>query len=301
MREDPPPLSELRPDLPRELDDVLAKAMAKAPEDRHASCLELVADLRHVLATAAVETYAGRTVADRTPERSPSTRTVATALQPLRPQPEGRTRRRWLAAFAVGLGLVLAGVAGAAAYGVLNDVAPKIVRTKPRTVTVQEPPTLPEQLLLEHVPSAIRKHCVPAEPPSLDFIASVVCRPGGAIIKVQYSSPESAARNNRYFDRRVRGEQAREPVVDLPPAVNCHTPPPIRQWRTLGRAGHRPEPHTIGGKGGYQGRFICYQSNWWAAIEWTDARVDVYSAAYGRNIGRLFRWWRRSAGPIRTS
>lgn len=44
----PPRLTELRPDLAGGLDDVLAKALAKSPEDRYGSCLEFVAALRAV-------------------------------------------------------------------------------------------------------------------------------------------------------------------------------------------------------------------------------------------------------------
>jgi serine/threonine-protein kinase len=42
----PPPLSEQRPGIPPALDGVLAKALAKVPEDRYDSCLEFVAALR---------------------------------------------------------------------------------------------------------------------------------------------------------------------------------------------------------------------------------------------------------------
>ena len=38
----PPKLSELRPDLPRELDRVIAKALAKSPDERFASASDLV-------------------------------------------------------------------------------------------------------------------------------------------------------------------------------------------------------------------------------------------------------------------
>jgi serine/threonine protein kinase len=42
----PPPLTEQRPDIPASVDDVLAKALAKSPDDRYDSCLEFVAALR---------------------------------------------------------------------------------------------------------------------------------------------------------------------------------------------------------------------------------------------------------------
>ncbi|KAB1140212.1 serine/threonine protein kinase [Streptomyces luteolifulvus] len=42
----PPALSEKRPGIPPTMDDVMAKALAKVPEDRYGSCLEFVAALR---------------------------------------------------------------------------------------------------------------------------------------------------------------------------------------------------------------------------------------------------------------
>ncbi|WP_129305931.1 serine/threonine-protein kinase [Streptomyces sp. L2] len=46
----PPAVSEVRPGLPPALDDVLARALAKVPEDRFDSCLEFVGALRSALA-----------------------------------------------------------------------------------------------------------------------------------------------------------------------------------------------------------------------------------------------------------
>lgn len=45
----PPPLSEIREGLPEAADAVLAKALAKAPEERYGTCLEFVAELRAAL------------------------------------------------------------------------------------------------------------------------------------------------------------------------------------------------------------------------------------------------------------
>ena len=46
LHDDPPAASAKRPDLPSGLDDVIARAMAKAPEDRFATCAELTAAAR---------------------------------------------------------------------------------------------------------------------------------------------------------------------------------------------------------------------------------------------------------------
>ncbi|MFG2294436.1 serine/threonine-protein kinase [Streptomyces sp. NPDC048603] len=47
----PPPLTERRPDLASAADGVLAKALSKVPEDRYGSCLEFVAALRAATGT----------------------------------------------------------------------------------------------------------------------------------------------------------------------------------------------------------------------------------------------------------
>ncbi|MFI6035917.1 serine/threonine-protein kinase [Streptomyces sp. NPDC051315] len=44
--DDPPPITEARPDLPPCVDAVFAQALAKTPDARHATCLAFVSDLR---------------------------------------------------------------------------------------------------------------------------------------------------------------------------------------------------------------------------------------------------------------
>ncbi|WP_225099456.1 serine/threonine-protein kinase [Streptomyces sp. CoH27] len=68
---DPPPtLTEERPDIPALAADVVRKALAKAPDDRHDSCLEFVTALRAALAGTGPR---GRTptVVDRVPPPEP--------------------------------------------------------------------------------------------------------------------------------------------------------------------------------------------------------------------------------------
>ncbi len=48
-RENPTPIRELRPDLPEIFDKIMRKALAKNPEQRYASCMDLAYDLRVAL------------------------------------------------------------------------------------------------------------------------------------------------------------------------------------------------------------------------------------------------------------
>jgi hypothetical protein len=60
VSEAPPRVSERRPDLPRGLDDVVARGLAKRPEDRPRSATELVQEARRALASPAAETVASK-------------------------------------------------------------------------------------------------------------------------------------------------------------------------------------------------------------------------------------------------
>ena len=62
LNEPPPRLSDFRPELPAPFDDVFARALAKAPDDRYETCAELVATARAALRG---ETSARRTHARR--------------------------------------------------------------------------------------------------------------------------------------------------------------------------------------------------------------------------------------------
>ena len=56
LQDPPPKLTELRPDLPAEIDDVVARAMAKPPEERYETCMALVEDARAALGLGAEPT-----------------------------------------------------------------------------------------------------------------------------------------------------------------------------------------------------------------------------------------------------
>jgi serine/threonine-protein kinase len=72
VHDQPPALSSARPDLPKALDDLVGRAMSKSPDDRPASCAELVASVRKAI----------------TPGAGAREETVVDSEVPTEPEPE---------------------------------------------------------------------------------------------------------------------------------------------------------------------------------------------------------------------
>jgi eukaryotic-like serine/threonine-protein kinase len=122
-----PPASESNPELPREVDDVLARGLAKEPQHRYGSAADFVDALRDAL------------------ERAAGTTQVA-ALPPVR---SGRSRSRLpLLLLALG-GLVLAGILAAALLAGGEDEQKQAAPPAPKTV--KETVTLPGTTVVETV------------------------------------------------------------------------------------------------------------------------------------------------------
>jgi serine/threonine protein kinase len=160
MSEPVPMLSSRRPDLPPGVDSVLAKALAKAPQDRHADCREFADALRETFDLAPYNSASGksplvghpraetaqpvRLKAAETRDLAPSSRTVPDVLTvasapALTPKPSGhrRTRRRDRRR-AVVLALSVALVALAAAFGVLLTRSPPAAPTASYSFGLQQ-------------------------------------------------------------------------------------------------------------------------------------------------------------------
>jgi len=83
MTADPPSVVELRPDLPPGLDEVIAKAMAKSPQDRYETCSAMVAAARATLATTTTSAPDMEQTVVRPPPRDAGPGRVAAAAQGL--------------------------------------------------------------------------------------------------------------------------------------------------------------------------------------------------------------------------
>ncbi len=99
----PPPISERRPEL-ADLDGALAKALAKSPADRYATCTDFAAALSSLLSTAADELVGPTQAAPIPTEVIEASRTASTA------PPPARSNRRTAIAVATIVGVALIGL-----------------------------------------------------------------------------------------------------------------------------------------------------------------------------------------------
>ncbi|HEU5004293.1 MAG TPA: Stk1 family PASTA domain-containing Ser/Thr kinase [Actinomycetota bacterium] len=124
VRETPKAPSELNPDVSRELDAVVLKALAKNPENRYRSADEMRQDLQRLMAGKAPQATpllpADETVAIA-PVRATREVSETTAIPalPLEPPPEGRRSTAYILILVLIAALVVLG--GALAYGVLSN------------------------------------------------------------------------------------------------------------------------------------------------------------------------------------
>ena len=106
LREDPPPVSTINPAMPKDLDGIVARLLAKDRENRYQSAEDLLQDLETLETVEAMEERASRGASSRVAAAVSGTTPAATAVA----QPPARpANRKWLLAMGLALLLVVAG------------------------------------------------------------------------------------------------------------------------------------------------------------------------------------------------
>ena len=278
MRDEPPVLSEARPGLPVAADAVMAKALAKEPGERHASCGEFAADLRAALG-------------DAVPTGPPHPSAVQTAAvdrpTAAKPPEQERRARPWLrTAGWVALGLLLgAGVAS----GVLVATRSTPKSASARTATV-------ESFLRPLIPAQIRATCTRGKF-GTNFYVSYFCRPGNGADHVTYSLAIGGPQMIAQFYKRARAEGIPLFAGTFQPSGDCSVgEKAIQKWVPRAGAGHTAlAPGIVSDR--IKGNVLCHREGGRSWIEWTDSRLNVYASANGSDGQVLYDWWSRLAGP----
>jgi serine/threonine protein kinase len=280
VHEDPPPVSARRPDLPAQIDAIVARAMAKQPEDRYSTCRELAFALRAFANDPAASlgssqfvpfvppAAAGKAVDTPPPLAGPSGMT-STYLPP-RPAharklstPPAPPRKRW---WMVACGVLALALVGGSAAGVLKYYNSRF-------------PNAAEQELLNEVPLALtsKNSCIRNSETEQDpnVAASVVCSPSdGDVNKVVYTKFTSP----RVMDRRYQAAVATAGIGES--SGNC-------------LKGDRAEGTYNGEANQSSGRALCYQDHGSSFIVWTDAasHILVQATRVDPDYQKVRNWW----------
>jgi serine/threonine protein kinase len=269
VHDEPPPVSAPRPDLPPQIDHIAAKAMAKQPENRYATCRELALALRAAAADPAVSPGSGKVFPAR-PIDTPSpvsagmtsTYNPPTPARVLAPVTASPPQRRWW-------WLILGGVLALALVAGSTVAALKYLSSRF--------PNAAEQALLHQVPLALKNSCtrdVDPEQDTANMQASVICTFEGDVNRVVFTQFASAKALDAHYGAAVATAKS-----GLSPG-DC-------------RSAERAEGAYTSESGDASGRVLCYQRLGSSFIEWTDERHKTLGMATRTDpdYAKLRGWW----------
>ncbi|MEU1877154.1 serine/threonine-protein kinase [Streptosporangium sp. NPDC020072] len=225
LAETPTPLSSLRPELPMEVDGVMARALAKSPEQRYDTCTQFVTELRDAisgqsyrLAEAAPQDLQASRTSQAEPE-APTRRPAPEASRKASPRKRGKGR-----GIVVGAGVAVAAVVA------LVAVLATVLRGGGEWTPYAGSSAVP--VAFEHPPSwSPREHAdvfVVASPKAGEFDAlfgTPVTADWAAVNEIIKASPAEAtgiyAQTLDTLDPRSRAQQLQETLQSsLPGTVN---------------------------------------------------------------------------------
>ena len=154
------------------------------------------------------------------------------------------------------------------------------------------PDAIEQQLILNHIPPAIRKSCTRSN--AFDhtvFLRAVACsaRTTGASVEYMYAHNGSAMKT--YSDNEIAAAGLNFPTSD----ACARASEAADTWIRSGEIGHLERHFTRQA----EGRVLCYLTSGQTVIEWTDSSTGIYARAAGPAEARrvLYGWWKSDAGP----
>jgi serine/threonine-protein kinase len=299
LLEPPPSVRDVRPELPPEIDDVIAKAMAKNPDERHSTTKELASALRATLSPQhpAERTSAGpSTVMPQAPptvlsatQHPPATATPSSPDAPSLPDasapPPAASGERPMSRFGgnriiIATGVLALIIVAAVLAVVFLGGGGEGENAAPKTPAIVAPKAL--SLLATVMPTGIAAQCRKQDTPRQGAGETELCRPPR---DAPTSFPETFSlsffRSGAALGRAYAAEKAGVAIG------NCGT-----------SSGDQPWIHVATGKTG--GHRVCgSDENGDSVIVWTHEKlgspdhVDMLGIAHSSSRGaNLFRgWW----------
>ncbi|MGH3875025.1 MAG: protein kinase domain-containing protein [Pseudonocardiaceae bacterium] len=283
VHDEPPPATTRRPELPPQIDGIVAKAMAKQPENRYTTCRELALALRDVT-TAPPASYGNRpTRPDTRPPLPPVPSSMTSTYTPLVTPPArvpvttaapGRKWWWWAAWGVAALVLIGGSTAGVRYYLHARSVTAAQQRAAAELATA-------ERTLIEQVPLLARRGCVPnadAERDTANVLAAVTCPSDGGtnqIVFTKFISPQ--ARDNHYN-------------ADVATAVANAD---VAQNSGHCRSDEKAEGEYVSRSGRIRGRAFCHQLGGASVIEWAEEGSPILGVATWADPDhtKLATWW----------
>ncbi|HUK94662.1 MAG TPA: serine/threonine-protein kinase [Gaiellaceae bacterium] len=269
MRDEPPAVSAVRPELPPATDDALAWALSKDPADRPGTCGELIDALRGALG---VSSQAGAA-------------TVRVGAKP-------KGRAAWGRGHAIAAGLIGLAVGAGIASALLvpgRGTTTKVVTT----VSIQT------SFLKPLIPEPVRRTCQRAPKLSPDFFETFACRPGHGVATAQYNLVRGGTLMTQDFLKRLRLEGIPLANGKFTTGGDCSIGEnAVQYWVRRNKRGGHDQATSTTPFSDIRGIVFCHHDQHRSWIEWTDNRLNVYTVASGSDPTQLYQWWATRAGPL---